>query len=491
MADLLIKQPNEILEDLLRTLKAGLEDAGVSDPQVGPGTDYYILATAIANEISLAMHNVIIQADALLPDTATGADLDRLLATFGLARRAASKGRGFVELVSTQTTLVVTGAQLISGYGLLYQVVTGGNYANGSTIEIESVDSGSQVNLEAGEILSWVNTPAFGNPKAEVSTAVSGAVDAETDEVARARLLARLQNPPALCNWQQVAELVEALDPSVQKAFVYPAAMGPSTMHVAITGYPTDTSVSRALSDTKMNELRSAVQGSLPEYVETTVTTVQETVCDVSFSLAIPYPEGAVNYGTGGGWLDFSPFPLTDGTYTKATVSVATSSTSFTVTAPLSAPPTAGITQIQWIDRSDYTVKTATVLTTSGTGPYTLTIDTPFTGIAVGDYIFPACTNAQTYVDAVVSQFAAMGPGEVTSEAGLLPRAKRKPLPHLSWAMKVGPEMLKALLNAGTEVLDASFYYRTSSADPTVPSDPSDGPNIFIPRHIGFYPAAT
>lgn len=494
---LLVKPPNQIMTDLLRTIKSGLIDIGVTDPQVDPGSDYYVLCQAIANELAVAEQNVVLQADALMPDTASGADLDRILNNYGLTRRAASTSNGACQLVSTASTLIPTGAQLVSSLGLTYQVTIGGTYANLDDIPVQSIGTGASANLEIGEVLNWVSTPAFASSTAAVTQAITGAVDAETDDVARQRLLARMQNPPALGNWQQVADMCESFDPAVQKAFIYPTANGPSTLHIALVANPTATSKSRQLASTKVATLESSIKGQLPEYVDGYITTVADTATDISFKLTIPYPLGSMNLGTGGGWYDAQPFPLATTGYTKSTATVA-SSTHFYLCVGAQLPaPIPGVTHVSWIDRANnYVVKTATILsatyyTAFGLHWYDTVIDTPFVGITTGDYIFPSAYKAQTYVDAVLAQFAIMGPGEKCNVATLLPRAYRKPRPNLSYPNAIDGSMLRAVIESSTEVQSADYWYSTyGTAAAAIISAVTDSPRIFVPRQIGFYPAA-
>ena len=497
---LLVKPPNQILQDMLRTIKSGLIDIGVSNPQIDPGSDYYVLCQAIANELAVAEQNVVLQGDALMPDTASGTDLDRILSNYGLTRRGASTANGYCKITTTASTLVPTGSQLVSSLGLSYAATIGGTYADQAEIPIQSVSTGAAANLDAGEVLNWVSTPPFAQSTAVVSQAITGAVDAETDDVARQRLLARMQNPPALGNWQQVADMCESFDPSVQKAFIYPACNGPSTLHVALTGYATETSKSRELAASKVNSLESSIQGQLPEYVDSYISTVTDVPTDISFKITLPYPLGGINLGTGGGWVDFQPFPIASTTPSYQAIKAVNviNSTAFTILVENANPaPVPGATHISWIDRTDYSVKTATITAAtygfSGfVGPYyVVVIDTPFVGLATNDYIFPAMVNAQTYVDAVINQFSILGPGEKSNIPTLLPRAYRKPRPNLSFPNAIDGSMLKAVIESATEVLSADYWYSTYGTNPpALPSVINSPPNIYIPRQLGFYPAS-
>jgi uncharacterized phage protein gp47/JayE len=500
------KPPLEIRDDLLRVIKNGLQQIGVDEPDVSPGSDHFILATAVADQVSLGFLNADVLFDAAFPDSATGEDLDRLLDQYGLTRREAAGGSGTITLVSSLTTLVPTGTQLVSATGLRYEVTLGGSYSNGSEIPVSAIDTGTATNLGAGSILTWNNTPAFARSTSEVTQAITGGVEAEDDETARARLLARLRNPPGGGNWQQVAEIVEASDPIVQKAFPYPAANGPGTIHVAVTGYPSEVSKSREVANSKVNGIiTSYTLGNLPEHADILVTTVNDVPTDVAFRLTLPVSLNSgdvANAADGGGWLDADPFPYIDGTgaFSYAKVSSVSSSTSFTIQFygedATQTDPVAGSTRIQWLDRSTWTVQQATILTSSSSSlsdsgaylySFAVTLDKPFAGIAANDWIFPACLHAQDYVDALLEHFALMGPGEKTNAVTLRRRAFRHPRPSSSWASSVDASMLRKLSNAGDEVLAAEFLYR-STTTPALPSIITDPPNILIPRQLAFYP---
>lgn len=475
-----------IRDNILRTIKNGLTGLGVSNPNVGPGSDYYILATAVANELCVVEANAQVLADQMMFDTATGDDLDRLAAIIGLTRRPAGGSSGFVVLSSSASTGVTVGTQLTDSAGLRYEVSVGGTYANGALIPVAAIDTGTATNLDAGVTLQWASAPTYSEATAAVATGgLTNGVDAEDEENLRARCYAVLQNPPSSGNWEHLAEIAEASYPTVQKAFVYPALQGPASAHIAVTAAPTATNKSRVLNSIVLsNTVTPYVSGKMPEHVLVTTTATTDVNADISFSLTLPAATNASPPGPGGGWLDGSPWPTTS---TKVTVTAVTSNSVFTVDA--TTAPTAFVSRIAWLSPSNWTLYTATVTAVSGTsGAYVITLDKPFVGIATGSYIWPQCLNQQTYIDAVLAQFAALGPGEKTSNSAALTRGYRHPAKETAWPSTIGSHFLKSLTTSGSEVSDAQFLYR-SSTTPSVPGTVTDAPNIFVPRHIGFYPA--
>lgn len=479
-------------DNILRVLRAGLIQRGVADPNVTPGSDEYIRAQAFGDQLEIAMANAQVKADAMMPDTSVSDDLARILAVYGMAFRGAAGATGNITLSSTANTAVIVGTQLIDGAGLRFAVTIGGTYANGDTIPVAGVDTGKATNHAAGDTLRWIAAPAFAAPTALVATGgLTGGVDTEDDETARARLYARLRTPPGAGNWEHLAELAESASTLVQKAFLYPAVNGPSNYGLAVVGYATSTSKSRVVAAlTVTNTIKPFIDGLVAEYVDSIVTSVTDTNFDLSVQLTLPASQKASPAGPGGGWTDGTtwPRPNTSLGFASCDVTAVTSATVFRVRSENS--PTAGVTQIAWLSTVTWTVYTATVVasTTISTYIFEVTIDKPFTGAVVGDFISPNAVRIEAYYNAVLGQFARMGPGDkvATSNASYY-RAFRHPTPTQSWPSKVDASMLRALTDAGAEVADASFLSRTSTAAPTVPVSVSNPPAIYIPRYIGIY----
>lgn len=487
------KSESTIRDDFLRTLKSGLQlQAGIAEPNVLPGSDYFLIGQALGNEIAPIYANTSILADQLMPDTSTDVYLDRNANAIQLTRRSVSGSTGNIILESSQPSLVATGAQLLDAAGLRYEVSTGGTYVNGATIPIDAIDGGKASNHAAGDSLRWQSAPPYSAQSALVGYGgLTNGYDDEDDETLRARVFARFANPPGSGDAQHVAELAEAAHPSVQKAYVYPAAQGPATVHAAVTGYTSTTSKTRNLDATiTSTTVAGYVIGKLPEHAGVTLTTVANVNTDVSFELTIPSAPSASPPGRGGGWIDGTPWPRNSAASAtfKCAVTVVSSSTIFTVDAPTS--PIAGASHIAWLSTLTWTVYKALVTAVTGTaGAYTIAIDVPFTGIAAGDYIWPQAVNQQAYADAVILGFALMGPGEKTANSTILQRAYRHPVPTIAWPYSLDASMTKRITDVGDEITSATFLYR-STTTPAVPGAITDPPNILVPRRIAFYQAA-
>lgn len=488
-----------IRDNYLRTIKNGLIRLGVADPQVGPNSVWFVKGSALGNEIAVVQANAIVRGDQQMPDTAINEQLARIATLLDLAKQPAAGSIGSVGITVSAISPIVTGAQLTDSGGLRYEVIVGGNYDGSEPVPIRAISTGFDTNHAAGDVLRWVSAPPFCDDNVVVSAGglVNG-IDAEDDEVLRSRVFAVFQNPPGAGNWEHVAEMAEESTSSVQKAFVHPAIQGPATAHVVVVAAPTATSKSRVVATALVNgTVDPYVKGKTPTHAYVVTTTVVDVNTDVAFGLTLPEAATANPPGPGGGWTNGSPWPTIDAiTYFRVTVTAVTSSTVFTVDAQTA--PTAGVSRIAWLSTIDWTVKTALVSSYTGSaGAYVVTIDAPFTGIAVGSYIWPECQNAQTYADAVLAAFAVMGPGEKSTNVGALVRGFRHPPPVTSWAYSVGASMLRAISNAGDEVLDTQFLHRTDGTTtktgpsgiltPQVPATVASAPNQLIPRNIAFY----
>lgn len=494
-----VKDALAVRDDILRTIKNGLIKQGISNPYVGPASDFHIIATALGNELAVVGANCVVKADAQMPDTAVGEDLEREGDLLEREKQGAAGSIGGVVLEASASSPIETGRELTDSAGLRYEVIIGGTYADGATVPIRAIDTGSATNHAAGDVLRWVSAPPYSAPTAEVATGgLTNGIDEEDDEVFRARILSVYQNPPGAGNWEHVAEMAEESIASVQKAFVYPAVQGPGSIHVAVTAAPTDDSVSRVVaSATVSGVVDPYVKGKLPTHAHIVTTTVADVNVDVAIGLSLPEAPTANPPGPGGGWTNGTPWPSVDAASTyRCTVTAVTSTTQFTVDA--TTAPSINVTRIAWYSHSEQKLYTGLITASSGTpGSYLITVDKPFTDIATGAYIWPECQNAQTYVDAVLEHFALMGPGEKTDNVSALVRGFRHPTPSSGWPYSVGPFMLRDISDAGDEVLDAQFLHRTDGTTtklgstglltPSVPSVSTDPPKIYVPRYIGFY----
>lgn len=482
VTEITVRDPVTIRDDILRTIRAGLINAGVASPNVTPGSDYYIIATALANECAVVEANSAIAVDELLVDTATGENLDRLLSTYGLSRRLAGGSVGTCTLESSSVTTVTSGTYLVDPSGLRYQVTVGGVYSNGDDIPIAAVDTGFATNLEADTTLRWVSPPAF-----SASTAVVGSgglvngTDEEDDEAARQRLAELLSNPPTSGNWSHCNLITEESDPSVQKSFCYPAVYGAGTMHLAVTAAPTATNKSREVDSTKLSGVIDPyVRENLPEGVNEGVyiTTVRDLALDVALRMALP------SAAQGGGWVNSSPFPKPP-VGSACLVTAVTSNSEFTFNNYAGYDPIVGVTKISWLSPLDWKLYTGTVTSFSDSGSdYTVTVDTPFVDIFVDCLVMPPSLNLQLYCDTALDYFARLGPGAIASADS------RRPKRNQSWNDGFGFAGLRAISDSDPNVLALEYdqdYTGVADGPAYDGNEQTLGPRCFVPQHFAIY----
>lgn len=486
----------------LDTMETGMRQRGIADPNVSNNSHWWVLGQSYANELAPIGANGMISADAMSVATATGQDLLDACARYGNRLRPAAGSFGAVVFNVTAPSLVATGAQLTDSNGLSYEVAVGGVYPNGNSIPIRALGLGAATNLPAGSSLQWRSAPAFSAPTAlvDIGGLVNG-IDAETPENLRQRTLDKIRNSPGNGNPQHLIETALASSPSVQGVFVNPAIQGPGTVHIAVTAAPTATNVSREIVPALMTgTINPYIQGTLPSGVAyVVVTTVNDVQTEASICLSLPAAVTASPAGPGGGWLDGTPWPTVNLTSSwAAPVSVVTTTTQFTVLSTASAP-TPGVTQVAWFSYAEKKLYKATVIAVTGSTPnWAITIDTPFTGIYTGAFIFPQSANQDLYIAALLAGYELMGPGEKSANASALIRGFRHPIPSQSWPYSLGPELLRAITDSSTEVLSAQYAFRFDGVvsingssgllTPQIPVAITDPPNIFIPKNVAFYP---
>lgn len=503
------KTPEQLKQDYLSNLRAGLANVGLTNPNTSSNSAWNVQAETDVSLVLPVYNNLDNAIEEGSPDTATGANLDRIAKNEGLTRKPASQSFGAVQLLSSQPTLIPAGSELVAPTGTRFRVEASGIYNNLQTIPIRSVSGGANANLSIDTVLKWVATPAYAESNAKINVATSGGADPENDEDLRSRILDKKANPAAAGNWQHVIQLAEGSDPIVQKAYCYPAAGGPSTVHCAVLQRPSVNSKTREIDSFKLNSIIApTVQGYMPEGVQVTTTTVQDLEVDIAFELEVPLAVGATSAiggpdGTGNGWIDAAPFPRVDGTTVfYSGVFNIVNDTSFRIQSIPNSPPVRNITRISWIDRlNGWEIKTATIVASTEVfaGFYDIAIDVPFVGIEENDFVFPAVANAKTYLAAVLNSFSQLGPGQKTLAAGVIDFAKRKPpVSNSTHPSNIDSHMLSSVIRSSEEVLNCNYMYRgtstsldqvpTSEISPPLPYTISQGPFVFIPRRIGFYP---
>jgi uncharacterized phage protein gp47/JayE len=320
----------DLRDKTLNTIRRLKIAAGVTRPNVAPGSESFIKAEAFALG-SLEVHaRLAALQDAQMPDSATGEDLDRLAMVLrGLERSSGAGASGYAKVACTGTVTYAAGAQCAVASGLRYEVVVTTVATNGTLVQIRGVDTGTRTNQTEGTILTWSSPPSGSSSAAEVGVGgLTAGSDAESDDKLRTRLMDALRHPAASGSWADYAEWAEDSTSAIEKAFIFPAYAGPGTVAVALIGAAdASTYYTREVTAANVNTAALAMVERSPEHVDMLTQSVVDQGLDVCLKISLPAHR--VDGGPGGGWVDDagSRWPLTPGG-------------AFTTAARLSSQPT-------------------------------------------------------------------------------------------------------------------------------------------------------
>ncbi|MDO9235955.1 MAG: baseplate J/gp47 family protein [Aquabacterium sp.] len=167
----------------------------------------------------------------LLYDTAEVEYLERWCSIWGLTRKAAAAATGSVTFTVQAGAVIPSGTLLQALDGVQYQTTAGATVAGTSaTAPVAAVVAAGASNRVTGQSLSLVS-PVVGVQSTATAGALTGGADVETDDALRARLLARIQQPPqggAASDYTTWALEVAG----VTRAWLYPAELGFGTVTV-------------------------------------------------------------------------------------------------------------------------------------------------------------------------------------------------------------------------------------------------------------------
>lgn len=490
------KNSAEIRDQLLRDLRLGAIDAGIADPPVQPGTDWFLLSTAVANICLIGFANVSIGLDAQNVLTATGDDLEQIRIALGLPEVPPSPSSGKIKIRVDGSVTVVDGTQFLLPNGKRGKTVgTVINPADGDELNVICIDTGTETNLPSGEIVRFTAPPVNLETNATVSEGapLTGGTDSESPDRKRDRILNTLRNKPAGGNWSQIREqALEALG-SLVDCYVFPALGGPGSAKVVpVKDFdPSNRDFSRAVSTAALTTVQGSVQSQMPTPQEIVFQAASDLAVDVALKVTLPASQ--LSGGNGLGWTDSSPWPpLVGGDSGRVSVSASSANDTITVTAQTTTAPIDGQTHVAWWSTVDRKFTVALVLSHSGSsGGWVLTLDralvsTDGTGPQASDLVSPAATNLDLYATAWVNLFRSLGPGENTTDTNRLPRALRHPFVVSEDPSSLTATTLASFVKQFSEITDYATSYAPTTA-PTVPGTVSSAPQILVPQRFAIY----
>lgn len=452
-----------IRDRIVGDLRRQLIRAGITAPNVAPGSERYIRAEAYASALFEVLAKQVALQDAQMADTAVGDDLTRLATLRGLARSSGAGATGNVVASCTGIVSYPAGLEWKTADGLRYQVVTTTLATTGTAIPVAGVDVGERTDKAAGTSGTWSSPPAGSATTAVVdASGLTNGVDADTDASLRRKLLDRIRNPPHGGNWADYAQDAEEASAGIEKAFVYPALYGPSTVHVAIQiAADADAAYTRIASSALQLLAATNIASKHPEHSDLTLTTVQHYDVDLILKLTIPEPKSAG--GAGGGWIDDTTIRWPRATMAGAPYAVRLASAP---TNPKILSVTSTVTPIVdahiaiWSSLKKKLIRTRIATVTGAVAPFTLGLydAVDINELSSGDYIMADAERLDQYCNTVAASFAGFGPGEKETSVTVLPRAYRRPLVSESWPKDFTSREIAQLNIDFPEVSQVTFF---------------------------------
>lgn len=480
----------EQLRDVfLRSIAAGGERLGLT-LNVLPGSEYYLRATACAQQVTIAFANQKLAIRSLSPLDATGDALKEIAGVFGVVERPAGKAAGFISVgVTTGSITIPAGFVCQAANGIKYETVTSNIVSDGSVIEIIATTGGSDTNLAPSTVLKWTDG-SIGLLKQTATadgTGITGGVDADTEEVLRQRLLAKLAAPETGGNWSFARQTAENASASVEKAFVYSGLQGAGSYSVAIVAEGGD----RTLSPSIVSTVETALVAEMPGHAVANVTSVTAEYVDVVVSMNLPLP--IVGGGVGGGWRDAVPWP--NNNYSQG-VKITSFPGPYIITSATALNGLVPGAHIGIWSFADSEMKEFTVASASVSGGFVrITVNGGFPANYTGHYISAGAENLVDYASELYASFNALGPGEKTSSVALLPRSVRRPTTDSTSPSSLTSRMLADVSNQHDEIISIDWVQRyatgttTTKTSATVPAATTDPPNILVMKYVGFQQA--
>lgn len=167
---------------------------------------------------------------------------------WGVNRLAATFATGTVIVTGVNGTIIPEGTIFVRDDGVEYESTSEEEIASGTaTVSVTCSESGLIGNAETGVILTLQTPITDADDSATVaSPGIVGGTDEETDTAYRARILARIQNPPAGGAAADYIAWAKSIA-GVKNAWVEATYYGPGTVAVIISGMDADPTPSAPL----------------------------------------------------------------------------------------------------------------------------------------------------------------------------------------------------------------------------------------------------
>lgn len=227
----------------------------------------------------------------LIYDTASAEILERWASIWGISRKVATSATGSVTFTVQAGAVIPSGTQLQALDGTQYQTTADATIAAPTaTAPIVAVVPAAAGNRAAGQSLALVSPIVGVQPTATAGT-ISGGADVEVDDALRARLLARIQQPPHGGNANDyVAWALEVA--GVTRAWVYPAELGLGTVTLRFVRDNDGTGAAIIPDAGEVAAVQAYIDGLRP--VTAQLTVVAPTAVSLNFSIQLTPNSAAV-----------------------------------------------------------------------------------------------------------------------------------------------------------------------------------------------------
>ncbi len=221
----------------------------------------------------------------ILVDTADAEYLERHSSIWGITRKSATKAIGTVDFVGADTIVIPAGTILQRSDNVQY-------VTDGDVTIVTGVGSGTVTALIAGsEGNTNVNTklniisPISGiqNEVTVATGGLTGGTDKETDDALRARIIARIQQPPNGGSKDDYIKWAKEVA-GVTRVWVYPEQLGSGTVSVT---FVMDDAVSIIPTTSDVTAVQNYIDGDTKKPVTADVTVFAPTPINIDFNITI------------------------------------------------------------------------------------------------------------------------------------------------------------------------------------------------------------
>lgn len=268
-------------------------------------------------------------------DTAEAEFLERWASIWGIARIPAAAATGSITFTVQAGAVIPSGTLLQALDGVQYQTTADATVAAPSaTAPVVALVAAAAGNRATGQSLSLVS-PVVGVQTLATAGALVGGADIETDDALRARLLARIQQPPH--GGAQADYIAWALEVAgVTRAWVYPGELGAGTVTVR---FVRDNDASLIPDAGEVAAVQAHIDAVRPVTAQVTVAAPTAVPIDFTISGLVP-ATAAVQAAVQAELADLLLREAVPGgtillSHIRAAISAATDETDYTLVAPV------------------------------------------------------------------------------------------------------------------------------------------------------------